>query len=637
MNSASALNSPDIRAFVTQIYRPIIRGYFGVTGCYYVLLTLLHFWVLSGPVLMAMATASSAAGLALVSAWYALRKPKAIDHLDLVITVVNLLILVNVMLDMEMQFSPEKLVYFIIMIMLFAFASTDMKQALVSIVAALGGLLYVLLNHDPAQLVAYSFIALAVTPSALATSFLLRRAVSQTATARHEAVNRLQEAESLGEKMRRRSLSDSLTGLPNRRSFFETFNRHRRAKSSANGLWLILLDLDGFKSVNDGYGHMIGDELLKAVASRMREHCGTRAHVSRMGGDEFNIILPDMPEEGDVECWCKSLLDHIAQVYLIEDRLVQISASIGCIQVTADDDIQIVRDADYALLHAKKNGKNRVIVFREEHAKDAAERFRIEQALRVADFDSEIELLFQPQIDLGQNRIIRAEALARWNSPIIGNIMPGRFIEIAEESGLIAKITLAVLRKAIAELKSQDDPIPLSINLSGHDLISDLITDQIIRQVQDSGLDPVLLEFEVTETAMMADTQKANSNLLRLSKLGHPMALDDFGTGYSNFSYLRTLPISKLKIDRSFMEDVGDPMTEKILHSLVGMARTLGVECLLEGIENEFQLILAKRVGTHLVQGYLFGMPMTAIELLSCIEAQGVTEIGHDRLGALGG
>ena len=146
-----------------------------------------------------------------------------------------------------------------------------------------------------------------------------------------------------------------------------------------------------------------------------------------------------------------------------------------------------------------------------------------------------------------------------------------------------------------------------------------------------------MLEFEVTETAMMADTHKASSNMLRLAALGHPLALDDFGTGYSNFSYLRTLPISKLKVDRSFMKDVADPMTEKILHSLVGMARTLGVDCLLEGVENEIQLVIAKRVGTHMVQGYLFGVPMTAVELLSYIDEQGAVAEEPVELGAVNG
>ena len=637
MTIASTSTSPDIAPFIARIYRPMIRGYFGVSAFYYVVMTLIHTWVQSGTGLSAIVIASTSASIVYTISWCALRNSFAVANLHIIITIANMAMLANVMVAMESEFAQQNLVYFIIMVMMFALACTSIRQALVSIAAVIAGLFYVLLRHAPELLTIYGFITFSASMSAVAVTFFTRRSLGQTAFAKHEAEHRLQEAVRLGEEMRHLSLSDSLTGLPNRRSFFETFRRSKKEAGAGNTTWLILLDLDGFKAVNDGYGHLIGDALLKAVATRMQDYCGDKVHLSRMGGDEFNVILVNSSEECIVEAWCRGLLEYVARVYLIEDRLIQISASIGCHQVDSDEsDSQLIRDADYALLHAKKNGKNRVVVFRDEHALVAAERFKIEQALRVADFDSEIELLFQPQFDLGHNRIVRAEALARWSSPIIGDIMPDRFIEVAEDSGLIANITLAVLKKALAALENWDDPFPLSINLSGHDLISDQIIDQIIEQVADSGLNPSLLEFEVTETAMMADTCKASSNMLRLSELGHPLALDDFGTGYSNFSYLRTLPISKLKVDRSFMKDVGDPMTEKILQSLVGMARTLGVDCLLEGIEDEIQLIMAKRVGTHMVQGYLFGMPMTAIELLSYIEEQNMVEARHVKRGALG-
>jgi len=616
----------------------MISGYFGVTAVYYVVMTLVHLRMHSGAGLPLIVIASTSASIVFSLAWYAHRNAIALARFHIVISIANLLMLTNVMIAMEADFAQENLVYFIIMVMIFALACTSITQALVSIAAVLAGLFYVLLKHAPELLTIYGFITFSASMSSISITFFMRRALGLTAFARFEAENRLRDAENLGEKMRQRSLSDSLTGLPNRRAFFETLQRSKQEAGSGRAMWLVLLDLDGFKAVNDGYGHLIGDALLNAVATRMQDYCGAEGHLSRMGGDEFNIILPGLAEESAVESWCQGLLDHVAEVYLIEDRLIQISASIGCHEIISTaNDVQLVRDADYALLYAKKHGKNRVVVFQDKHAKVAAEHFRIEQALRAADFDSEIELLFQPQIDLTQNRIVRAEALARWSSPIIGDIMPGRFIEVAEESGLIANITLAVLKQAIAALKKWPDPIPLSINLSGHDLISDPIINQIIDQVKASGLNPALLEFEVTETAMMADTSKASSNMLRLSARGHPLALDDFGTGYSNFNYLRTLPISKLKVDRSFMKNVADPMTEKILQSLVGMARTLGVDCLLEGIEDEIQLLMAKRVGTHMVQGYLFGMPMTAMELLSYIEEQSTVEERHIKRLAVSG
>lgn len=311
----------------------------------------------------------------------------------------------------------------------------------------------------------------------------------------------------------------------------------------------------------------------------------------------------------------KILLDNLSQVYEIEDRLINISASVGCCRMCPDEsDVSLIRNADYALLQAKRLGKNRVITFRDEYAQDAFERFSIEQALRRSNFDEQIELVFQPQVDLSHNRIVSAEALARWQHPEVGVVAPERFIRVAEDSGLVSAITIVVVRKTLSVLKDWNFPISISVNLSAHDLISDNVINDIIELVEASGINPSLLEFEVTETAMMTDADRASANLHRLAAMGHPLSLDDFGTGYSNFNYLRSLPISKLKVDRSFMQDLGDPMTEKVLRSLVGIAQTLGVHCLLEGIETELELIVAKRVGAQLVQGFLYGKPIDGDE-----------------------
>jgi predicted signal transduction protein with EAL and GGDEF domain len=348
--------------------------------------------------------------------------------------------------------------------------------------------------------------------------------------------------------------------------------------------------------------------------------CGSNIYVSRIGGDEFNMMAPgDMPEAA-VEAWCESLLACLAKSFLIDDRQVLISGSIGCCRSTADEGgIGLIQMADYALLHAKRSGRNRLTVFREEHASDATERFRIEQALRSADLSRELELLYQPQWDVRLQRIVAAEALARWNSPVLGPVSPSRFIMVAEESGLIANITLTVLNKVLATLQHAGQSLTLSMNLSGHDLLADDIVDNIIGRVAASGIDPAMLEFEITETALMPDIGRASANVARLARCGHPVALDDFGTGYSNFQYLRTLPISTLKVDRSFMVNATDVMTEKLLSSLAGMARTLGVQCLFEGVETEIELLLAKRAGAQLIQGYLIGKPMTWDQLTSMI------------------
>jgi diguanylate cyclase (GGDEF)-like protein len=634
------------RAVLAQAYQPIIRGYFLTAAIYYAIMAVTHFWTLDGNALLSLASVAIAACLFATAGWYILRRPQSLGLLEAVVGFSNLLILANVIVALHIEYSAAKLVYFIIMAMIFAFASVTMRQALVSIIAALGGLFFMIGSNEPDQLLIYSFVAFAAALSAFAIAIYLRRAIKLAVTARQDAETALQEAETarqeadtarqeaegrlataerMGEAMRLQSLSDSLTGLPNRRAFFEVLDWCVEGTVSH---WLALLDLDGFKAVNDHYGHIIGDALLQAVAFRLQEYCGTDVHVSRLGGDEFNFILSSDESESEVENWCQGLLTHLAEVYLIEDRMIQISGSIGCHRISHDEpDANSIQKADYALLHAKRNGKNRVVVFREEHAKDAAERFTIEQALRIADLDSEIQMLFQPQHDLSKSKMVCAEALARWNSPTLGRIEPSRFIQIAEECGLISRITVTVVDKALAALKTWGDSIPVSINLSGHDLISDHMVDLVIERVKASGISPSLIEFEVTETAMMPDTNKASANLHRLAAMGHPISLDDFGTGYSNFSYLRSLPITKLKVDRSFIQDLGNPMAEKILRSLIGLAKTLNVHCLLEGIENEVELVVAKRAGAQSIQGYLFGRPMPSAELKKLIDTDIASEI----------
>ena len=615
----SAMNSTS--ASMAEANRPIIRGYLAFMALYYGAMAPVHFLALDGTNRLTMVFASLIASGAAIACWQRTRQVVSADKLELIAGAANLLVYANVMLAMHVSKDPANLVYFVMMAMGFAFTSVSVRLSVISIVLVLASLYVETTLYYPEQQATFGYITFAAALTTLAVTTFLRRALLTAIRSKEVAELRLGQAERLSEKMRQRSLSDSLTGLPNRRAFFSVLNNRIGQAEGPQGDWLVLLDLDGFKMVNDVYGHIMGDKLLKAVTARLSEYCGSNAHVSRMGGDEFNFILFDRMTVQDCQKWCEDLLEKIAEPYDVDDRLIQISASAGSIKVNRSDETgQLIRNADYALLHAKKHGKNRVIVFNDEHAKEAMQRFEVEDALRSADFLSEIEILFQPQFDLGQSKVVSAEALARWHSPTLGIVQPDRFIKVAEESGLISRITLAVLAKSIEALKNWENPVPLSINLSGHDLLSNQIMNEIIALLAQSEIDPTLLEFEITETAMMADTQKACENLNRLSQLGHSIALDDFGTGYSNFNYLRELPIDKLKVDRSFVEDIGNPMTEKILHSLAVTANALGVDCLLEGIEHELQLIMAKRVGASSVQGYLFGKPMSNTQLVELIE-----------------
>jgi diguanylate cyclase (GGDEF)-like protein len=605
-----------------DIYQPILRGYFAVVGVYYFVMSATHFWYFEGAALAVMAGVSILATYVAGKSFRDSMKRLTSHQMEKRLFFTNILMIANVVVALNLDFRPEKMTYFIMMVMIFALVGVSFRQSLLTIAFALVALLSFATSLSQEALLGYFFLVFAAAMASLSITYFLRSSIMRVANAKIDAEEQLEEAKIVSETLRERSLSDSLTSLPNRRAFFQKLRDAKAEVEAGQDLWLVLIDLDGFKAVNDIHGHLVGDVLLQAVSERLLKKTAGKAHVSRMGGDEFNLLFTGKWSEAEVEQWNNELLEILAEPYSIEGRAVRISGSIGCKQIDISSDMRSqINQADFALMTAKATGKNRGVLFNQEHAKKAAERFEIERALRSANLAEEIELVFQPQIDLSRDQIVRAEALARWSSPAVGTIQPGQFIQIAEESGLIGGITLAVVEKAFAELHQWENPVPISVNLSSHDLITDIIIDQIIKQAEDLNIDQDMVEFEVTETAMMTDFDKATNNLCRLADTGFSIALDDFGTGYSNFNYLRRLPIGKLKVDRSFMENPNDPMTEKVLFSLAGMARTLGVHCLLEGVENEVDLLMAKRVGADTVQGFLFGEPMTADALQEMVNS----------------
>ena len=614
---------PDTEAATTvqEIYRPLLRFYFGIFAAYYLVVLPTHFADYSGTEKVVMVVAASvAAGIGIYGLWR-LRLPMQVERAEWLAMAMNVLVITNVHLALTINFNSAKLVYFVIIAMAFSLASVSFRQAVTSIGLATISFATFLPDLDRETYTTFAFLALAAAMASLSISHLLRSAVEGISRSKTEAEQQLFDARKLESELRAQSLSDSLTGLPNRRAFFNHLKEAIENVGGGEKAWLILVDLDGFKGVNDVHGHLTGDLLLKEVAKRLRCFGDEGASVSRMGGDEFNIVWQTQAGHRDVHRECCRLLGALCEPYRIDDRNVRISASIGYRLIDAESGTRkLITQADFALMEAKKRGRNQAIMFNSELELQARERWDIEQALRTADLSSELDIVFQPQIHLASDQITRAEILVRWKNPEVGGIEPRYFITIAEESGLITGITLIVIRKAFEELSRWPRPLPVSINLSNHDIISDTTIDAVIELAEEFGISGELVEFEVTETAMMADLDKAVANLERLKERGFPIALDDFGTGYSNFSHLRALPISKLKVDRSFLENPGDPMTEKILTSLAGMARILGVHCLLEGVEDEIGLLMAKRAGAESIQGYLFGRPMTASELHAFID-----------------
>ncbi|WP_185960280.1 putative bifunctional diguanylate cyclase/phosphodiesterase [Erythrobacter insulae] len=600
-----------------------------------------HLVFFSGFERVAMVTAAGiAGGVGIFGVWF-MRKPEPASQVSLLLSVMNLLVIANIVIALNFGFDQAKMVYFVIIAIAFALASIDLKQSLFSLAAAMLGFLSFATRLDLETFTVYAFVSVGAAIAALAISNLIRSAIRGISESKGEVESELADARRLSARLAEESLSDSLTDLPNRRAFFaklrETMGRLRKPlmhRAGPTTSWLILLDLDGFKSVNDIHGHLTGDGLLKEVASRLRDFCDDDVFVGRMGGDEFNILIDSDACSDEIKQRCELLLQSLSAPYIVDDRHIRISASIG--YKSLDPALSLteqISQADFALMFAKKHGRNQAVAFNEELAKASEERSQIEHALRRADLEKEIHLVFQPQMNLHTENVVRAEVLARWNSETIGPIEPGRFITIAEESGLITDISLTIIEKAFREIREWPVPLPISLNLSSHDIISKPTIDRIIDLARSLKVDPERVEFEVTETAMMADTEKAIANLTSLKDAGFSIALDDFGTGYSNFSYLRSLPITKLKVDRSFLENPGDPMTEKVLSSLAGMARTLGVHCLLEGIEDEIDLLMARRIGVQSVQGYLFGRPMNAHDLLELARrSAGADSYDRDRM-----
>ena len=608
-----------------EIYRPILRAYFVVYAVYYgVMLVLNGLTMEIGRDFLMLQSATLLATLFGIAGAWQMRKLQPDLTTEALILVMNLLVIGNVWIALSIEFLPQKLTYFIIMSMLFALASPSFRQSLVAITLALGALLSFAVKLDSATLSAFGFLSLAAAMSSLAIAYYLRKAIKRISYANNQARSELSDAMELSAEMREQSLSDSLTKLPNRRAFFEALGTVVNEQPQANETdqtWLVLLDLDGFKAVNDVHGHKAGDLLLQAIAERLREFAKVGVHISRMGGDEFNMIVTGVSGERELYDRCSALLAQLAAPYFIEGRQVRVSCSAGCVHFDPSKPSEAqISNADYALMVAKKQGKNQTVIFDREHEAEAKIRLEIETALRGANLADELSIVFQPQVRLGDNEVVGAEVLARWTSPAVGTIPPDRFIKIAEESGLVTNITLVVVEKALAELRGWNAKLPISINLSAHDLVSDPVIEQVIALIAESNASPSMIEFEVTETAMMGDIQKATANLMRLSEAGFSIALDDFGSGYSNFSYLRSLPITRLKVDRSFVDDPSDPTAEKVLSSLVGMARVLGVNCLVEGVEDELSLLMAKRAGAEHVQGYLFSQPMDAGELRKALE-----------------
>ncbi|MDQ3756249.1 MAG: EAL domain-containing protein [Actinomycetota bacterium] len=427
-----------------------------------------------------------------------------------------------------------------------------------------------------------------------------------------------------------RSLHDPLTGLPNRALFLDRL-RHAQARMArvAAHYALLFIDLDRFKVVNDSLGHQAGDQLLIEVASRLKLSVRPGDTFARFGGDEFVVLLEDLVDDEDAITVTERILEELREPFRVEGRDVSASASIGVVMGdrSYESPDHCLRDADVAMYRAKARGKATYEVFRPEMESATLHRLDMEIALRAAIEKGELELHYQPLVSLETVSIVGLEALVRWNHPEKGMMSPAEFIPLAEETGLILPIGEWVLEQACSQVREWQDlypgavPLVMTVNLSARQFQQPDLSDRVAAVVRKTGISPDQLCLEVTESVMMDDVDSATVTLKKLKDLGSCVAIDDFGTGYSSLSYLKRFPVDFVKIDKSFVADLGEGAVDsEIVRAVIRLAAAIGIRTVAEGVETAEQLKRLRQMGCPLVQGFYLARPQPAPAIATLLQ-----------------
>jgi len=429
---------------------------------------------------------------------------------------------------------------------------------------------------------------------------------------------------------------DSLTGLPNRLLFKEHLGHAlARAERSDRLAAILFLDLDRFKNINDTLGHSIGDKLLQGVAERLLicvrksdlvgrdDGSDLASSVARLGGDEFTVLLTELNSIQDAARVSQRIIDSVSHPFILDSHEVTVTTSIGISLFPNDgkDIVTLIKNADTAMYYAKDLGRNNFQFYTQSMNASTLERLALENHLRKALEREEFLLHYQPQLDIISKEVIGVEALVRWRHNELGMVSPGEFIPLAEETGLIIEIDEWVLRKACEQaviwLESGFPPITMSVNLSGQHFIRKNLLETVDRALKDTGLNPRLLELELTESVLMKNAEETVSTLRALKEMGVHISIDDFGTGYSSLSYLRRFPLDTLKIDRSFVKEIpADSDSAEITKAIIAMAHSLKLRVLAEGVETEEQYAFLRDHGCEVLQGFLYSRPLPYEELV---------------------
>lgn len=592
---------------MADAYRPIVRGFLLPGAAYYVFVTWGHWRDESGNHLLILGGLSLATVFAYaLFRWVMLPAGRTpLPRLEAVGLATNALMYANVVAYMILHFEEQKLIYFVLMAVVFSTTGVTLRATLASVILTIGTMFWFAGYAAPEIANQFAFIGVATSFASFGMATLLRKAILRQIDARL-----------LADQMAAR---DSLTGIANRRSIFSKIDSLVDDKAP---FWIGILDLDGFKSINDLYGHAVGDHVLCEVVERLQRRELQGIEIGRIGGDEFAIIVVGETGAEQIETFGKSLIADISRPYDMPPLRLQIGGTIGFAHFPsmADDARKIYEKADFALYRGKQFARCQTIIFDEVQDLEMRETLSLERGLREAKLEDELYLLFQPQRDMARGKVVSFEALARWQSQTLGPVRPDKFIRAAERAGLIQNVSRILFAKALDAIELWPSEITVSFNLSAQDLADRAFIFSLVAEVARRGIAPSRIEFEITETAVMKDIATSRILLEDLSAAGFKIALDDFGSGYSSFEYIDQLPLDKVKIDKSFVRKVAASATSReIVAGVITLCRNLGLKCVLEGVETEAEMEILSPLSPPLIQGYLFGKPMSQRDVLTLL------------------
>lgn len=416
---------------------------------------------------------------------------------------------------------------------------------------------------------------------------------------------------------------DELTGLPNRRSFIRSLEDACKG-GEQDPFACLLFDLDRFKQVNDTFGHFVGDQLLRTVTRRLRAELGPQVLLARLSGDEFAVLCPLEGRDLDLHI-ADVIVKSICEAVRIEGKSITVGTSLGMARCPRDarDSVTLLRKADLALYQSKQEGRGVVRVFDRALDEAAQRRSALEEALRKAIPRGEVVPYYQPLVNINTGEVQGFEVLARWTSPEFGPVPPSEFIKIVSDLGLISDLSETLIHRACAEAAPWPSHLRISVNITPSQLLSAGFALQFMSIIGKSGLAPERLDIEVTEDALLDNVETASQVVRGLKAAGLTFSLDDFGAGYSSLHHLRTMPFDKIKIDRSFIQEILDcPKSQYLVEAIVRLSRSLGTQVLAEGIETEEQAALLRSVGCDLAQGWLYGKPIPADDVIPYLSAR---------------